>query len=205
MQRSEGGNLSEEAEEGPLPDRRSVVVGGAALIAGIAAAGVPGSAMAEAPEKLAAQPGDRVQIVTGEFKSRLVEPGLLEVGAAPFEAFPFDPVSGVLRRGNRLNRLLVLRLEPSEMDEPTRARSAEGVLAYSALCTHRACTIKSWMPEVRHLRCHCHLSEFSAMTGGSVKKGPAMRALPMLPLKIDDEGFVTLADGFSGKVGAAKT
>ena len=60
------------------------------------------------------------------------------------------------------------------------------------------------MEEERHLRCHCHLSEFAALSGGSVRNGPAKRRLPMLPLALDDEGFIVATDGFNGRVGAAK-
>ena len=148
------------------------------------------------------QAGDRIQIIQGDFKDQVVRPEMLELDAAPIEAFPFDPVSGTLRRGNRLNRILVLRLSPAEMDEATRARSADGVLVYSAICTHRGCTVNSWMPEQRHLRCHCHLSEFAALSEGSVRGGPARRQLPMVPLGLDDEGFVVAIEGFTRKPGA---
>ena len=185
------------------PDRRQVIVGGTVLAAGASVLGSDAEAAAK-PERLLAQPGDRFQIVKGALKDEFVKPGLLDHGARPFEAFPFDPESEVLRRKNRLNRVLVLRLDPNEMDEETRERSVDGVLAYSALCTHRACTIKSWMEEVRHLRCHCHLSEFAALSSGSVKAGPAKRQLPMVPLGLDDEGFVVAVSEFTRKPGAAK-
>ena len=131
----------------------------------------------------------------------MLRPEMLEPGAGPIEAFPVDPASGTLRRANRLNRLIALRLDPAEMDEPTRARSADGILVYSAICTHRACTVNSWMPEQRHLRCHCHLSEFAALSEGSVKGGPARRQLPMVPLGLDDDGFVVAVEGFTRKPG----
>jgi ubiquinol-cytochrome c reductase iron-sulfur subunit len=98
----------------------------------------------------------------------------------------------------------MLRLDPESMDEETRTRSTDGVLVYSALFTHRSCTIKSWMAEERVLRCHCHLSEFDALSGGSVLSGPARRQLPMVPVGLDDEGFVIAMDGFTSKPGAAK-
>lgn len=185
------------------PDRREVMVSGAAFAVGAVLAG-GNAAGAASPDKMTPQPGDRIQIIKGALKDQAVKPDLLEIGSKPFEAFPVDPEGNVLRRGNRLNRMLVLRLDPNEMDEETRSRSVDGVLVYSALCTHRACTIKSWMAEERHLRCHCHLSQFAALSGGSVKDGPAKRQLPMVPLALDDEGFVIATDGFSGKVGAAK-
>ena len=110
----------------------------------------------------------------------------------------------VLRRKYRLNRLLVMKLDPAEMTDDTRARSAEGVLVFSALCTHRACTIKSWMADERHMRCHCHLSQFAALDEGRVMNGPAKRHLPMVPVAIDEEGYVVATDTFTAKPGGAK-
>ena len=185
----------------PSLDRRTVVIGGSALLA---AAGLPARAATDKPDRMAPQPGDRIQIIRGGLKDQVLRPEMLEPGAAPSEAFPLDPATGTLRRANRLNRLLVLRLDPAEMDEPTRSRSADGVLAYSAICTHRACTVNSWMPEQRHLRCHCHLSEFAALSEGSVRGGPARRQLPMVPLGLDGEGFIVAVEGFTRKPGADK-
>ncbi len=201
---AETGNEVERESRRAEPGRREVAAGAAAL-AVVSMAGVPPADAADAPDNLFVQPGDRIQPVLGKLRKKELRPEMLEVGGRPVESFPFDPAAGVLRRKNRRNRLLLLRLDPGEMDDATRARSADGVLAYSALCTHRACTIKSWMAEKRHLRCHCHLSQFAALQGGRIKRGPAKRSLPMVPLGLDDEGFVVATDGFTGKPGAAKT
>lgn len=186
-------------------DRRTVVVGGSAVITGLAALGVSSADAAEAPEKMFLQPGDRIQLIEGAAKDENLRPELLTVGEKPVQAFPFDPTNNVLRRGNRLNRLLALRLDPAEMDDETRGRSIDGVLVYSALCTHRNCTIDSWMPEERFLRCHCHLSQFAALSAGSVTGGPARRQLPMVPIGLDADGFVAATEGFTRPPGGAKT
>lgn len=185
-------------------NRRDILAAGTGLLIG-AAIGTPDSAdAAKPPERMSAQAGDRIQIIKGDLKDQLVKPELLEAGARPIEAFPLDPATEVLRRKNRLNRLLVMRLDPEEMDEGTRDRSVDGVLVYSALCTHRNCTIKSWKQEERIMRCHCHLSEFAALSEGSVLSGPARRQLPMVPLGLDDEGYVVALDTFTRKPGGAK-
>ncbi|MBY8975872.1 Rieske (2Fe-2S) protein [Rhodobacteraceae bacterium NNCM2] len=204
MDHGECDRLEDDAKaDHSAPNRREVIGGGAATIATIVAGGDAGAA-GKPPEKLATQPGDRIQIIKGEFKGEMLRPEMLVVGEAPIEAFPFDPANDVLRRKNRLNRLIVLRLDPAEMDGDTAEREVEGVLAYSAICTHRGCTINSWKPEERHLRCHCHLSEFDALSGGSVIRGPAKRQLAMVPLGVDEEGYVVAMDGFTSKVGGAK-
>ncbi|MEE9590385.1 MAG: Rieske (2Fe-2S) protein [Hyphomicrobiaceae bacterium] len=187
-------------------DRRDVIKLGTALVAGVSVIGINDAAATaqENPAKLPLQPGDRFQIIRGALKNKFLQPDMLEVGSKPFEAFPFDPTGEMLRRRNRLNRVLVLQLDPDEMDDKTRERSVEGVLAYSALCTHRACTIKSWKAKERNLRCHCHLSEFAALAEGGVVRGPAKRQLPMVPLSLDDDGFVIAVDGFTGKPGGGQ-
>ena len=159
------------------------------------------STAAKKPESLPPQPGDRFLITKGDLKGELLRPGLLTVNEPPVVGFPIDPVTETPRRKNRLNRLLLIKLEPEEMDEPTRAAAAQGVLVYSAICTHRVCTISSWKRQERHLRCHCHLSEFAALSEGSVRGGPARKPLPFVPLTIDDAGLVAAAEGFNRKPG----
>ena len=183
--------------------RRDLLIGGAVVAAGVGL-GLDDADAATKPERSPPQPGDRFQIIKGDLKNEFLRPDLLEVGARPVEGFPFDPEVGIIRRRNRLNRLLMLRLDEGEMNEPTRERSVGGILVYSALCTHRSCTIKSWKAEERHLRCHCHLSEFAALSEGTVMSGPARRQLPMVPVGLDDEGFVVAREGFTRKPGGAK-
>lgn len=183
--------------------RRDVVIAGTVAFATTLSA-PPSNASAKSPEKMAVQPGDRLQLIKGKLKGKMLRPEMLVSGEAPIEAFPFDSEAGVLRRGNRLNRILVLKLSSSEMDEETFSRQAEGILAYSAVCTHRGCTVSSWKSEERLLRCMCHLSEFDALSGGSVVSGPAKRQLAMVPLELDSEGYVMARAGFTSKVGGAK-
>lgn len=192
----------EPVEEPMRTSRRTILIGGAAAAWGATVVGSNRSeAAAPRPEREALKPGDRFEIVGGEQKGEILKPDMLMLGEAPLEGFPLDPQSGVLRRRNRLNRILALRFDPADMDAPTRERSVEGVLVYSAICTHLNCTVSAWMPEKRHLRCPCHLSEFAALSEGSVMNGPARRQLPMVPLALDDEGFVVAADVFNRKPG----
>jgi Rieske Fe-S protein len=54
--------------------------------------------------------------------------------------------------------------------------------AFSAVCTHRACTVGMVKDNV--ISCPCHGSAYSA-TDGSVKNGPATRALKAVPITVD--------------------
>jgi rieske iron-sulfur protein len=204
-----------EVEDRAGLNRRAIIIGAPAVLASLAAGASRAQAATEpdAEETADAETGskgreagagDRIEIIKGALKGELLRPEMLTLGDKPFEAFPFDPATGETLRENRLNRLLVLRLDPAEMDEETAKLQVDGVLAYSAICTHRGCTIKSWKAEERYLRCHCHLSEFDALAGGAVMSGPARRQLPMVPLAVDAEGYVVASAGFTGRLGAAK-
>ena len=172
-------------------------------LAGLTVFSSPSEA-AKKPESMYPQVGDRFQITKGPLKGELLRPGLLKVGEAPVIGFPFAPEEQVVRRKNRLNRLLMVELDPADMEEETRARSADGVLIYSALCTHRGCTIASWMEEEQHFRCHCHLSEFAPLDNARPQNGPAKKSLAAIPAAVDDEGFVVATAEFTRKPGAAK-
>lgn len=185
------------------PNRREVVVSGSAAFASVLVAG-QAQASNKPPENMELQPGDHFQLTKGDLKGELLKPDMLVEGDAPIQAFPFDSSNQILRRKNRLNRLLVLRLDSAEMDEATSARGTEGVLAYSAVCTHRGCTIDSWKAEERVLRCHCHLSEFAALSAGGIVRGPAKRQLAMVPLALDADGYVVATEGFTRRVGGDK-
>ncbi len=151
------------------------------------------------------QIGDRFQVTKGKLKGELLRPGLLESGAAPVIGFPFDPDKDILRKKNRLNRLLLVQLDLDAMSDVTREASADGMLVYSAICTHRGCTIQSWKAEEQHFRCHCHLSEFAPLLAGKVQKGPARKPLAMIPLAVDGEGVVVAKGAFNRKPGPQKT
>jgi rieske iron-sulfur protein len=183
-----------------LNSSRRDLIRGAVCAAGLVSAARLAQAE-DKPDRLPPQAGDRFVVVSGPLQDQVVRADLLEVGAPQVECFPLDPVSGILRRRNRLNRVLAIRLSADEMSAATRAASADGVLVFSAICTHTGCTVKSWLPEERRLRCPCHLSQFAALDEGKVEGGPAKRPLAMVPLALSPDGFVEAAGGFTRKPG----
>jgi len=54
--------------------------------------------------------------------------------------------------------------------------------AFTAVCTHQSCTVAMVKDNV--ITCPCHGSAYSAMDG-SVKNGPATRALRAIPITVD--------------------
>ena len=115
-------------------------------------------------------------------------------------AWPLDPTDNTVRDGSRLNKVLLLRLDPESLDPVTRDRAAEGVVAYSAICTHAGCDVIVWHPEARRLECPCHDSRFDPAAAANVESGPAPRPLPALPLKIAD-GRLVAAKQFTARAG----
>jgi len=116
-------------------------------------------------------------------------------------AWPKDPTTGTVRDGSRLNQVLLLRLDPLTLDAETLARAVDGVLAYSATCTHAQCPVTEWRHEAGILHCPCHGSEFDPRAAGRVVGGPALRRLPPLPLRLSADGSLEVAQPFVGKVG----
>ncbi len=120
----------------------------------------------------------------------------------PLLAYPFDPKRGARRDETRLNKIVLIRLPEAEMTPETRARSAGGVLAYSAICTHQGCDVKTWLAKEKALVCFCHSSKFALLDGGTVVGGPASRALPAVALALDGDQLV-LAGAFSAPPGGS--
>jgi Rieske Fe-S protein len=183
----------------PTHARRTVLRG--ALGLGLGLLGLRGAAAQNTEPKTARpQVGDRFVFPPGAKAGQPVTPADLPLGGPFVLAYPMEPHTGVVRDGSRLNQVLLLRLDPATLSEETRAHVAEGVVAYSAVCTHAGCDVAVWLQEVQRLKCPCHESEFDPRNGAQVVSGPAPRRLPMLPLKIVD-GVVTVAGGFTSRVG----
>ena len=67
------------------------------------------------------------------------------------------------------------RFDPAELSDETRERAAEGVVAYSAVCTHQACPVNMWSKARDGFVCSCHGSVYD--TAARIRKGPAPRNL----------------------------
>jgi len=150
---------------------------------------------AERPQK-----GDQLVYFTGDKEGAPIKPDELKVGDEPVLAWAYDPVKKVPRDGSRLNMVLVLRLDPTRLGKAEGKLAAEGVVAFSAICTHQQCPVTEWLSGLQHLRCPCHQSEYDPMHEAAVVGGPAPRPLPALPLAIAD-GLVQVAGPFNSKVG----
>jgi rieske iron-sulfur protein len=150
------------------------------------------------------QKADLFVFAEGEHAGEVIKPDDLKAGGPPVRAWPKDPASAVIRKGSRLNEVVLVKLDPAELDDDTRAHAADGIVAYSVVCTHAGCPITAWVKQASGddnvLKCMCHNSEFDPRRSAQVVFGPAPRRLAALPLALSD-GALSVAASFVGKVG----
>lgn len=99
--------------------------------------------------------------------------------------------------------VLLVRLKPEDLHvTPGRETwNFEGIVAYSKICTHVGCPVALYEQQTHHLLCPCHQSQFDITHEARVIFGPAKRALPQLPITIDDEGYLIAQSDFTEPVG----
>jgi rieske iron-sulfur protein len=153
------------------------------------------------PDATAKRPqvGDHFVFLTGPKKGQAARADDLELGGPQMQAYPADP-NGLVRDGSPLNLVLLVRVGGEGLDNDTRARAADGVVAYSAVCTHQACPVNQWSKEKMAMVCSCHGSTYDPKNSAQVIFGPAPMPLAALPLK-SDSGVLVAAGGFVGPVG----
>lgn len=180
--------------------RRDVLGAGAA----VALATLGGRALADDTDparEAHPQAGDQFVFFEGDRQGKMIAPADIVKGPQTL-AWPYDPAKKVPRDGSRLNLVMLVRVDPSALSETEKPRAAEGIVAYSAVCTHAGCTVTGWMSKEQLMLCPCHGSEYDPRDGAKVVFGPAPRRLAALPLKISG-GVLAAAGGFIGHVGIA--
>ncbi len=160
-------------------------------------------AAAKKPSMMRPQAGDRLVIEDGHGNARAVSASELITEAQQVLVFPQCPKTGVIRSGSRFNKVMVMRLDPALMDEKTKKNSVDGVVAYSAICTHQGCDVNSFIEDKKEFFCFCHYSRFDPYKAGKVTNGPATRRLGMLPIRIEDD-LIVVESGFTRKPGFKK-
>ncbi len=140
----------------------------------VAARAIASPALAQ-PENERPKEGDLLVSILSESPVPL-QPKDIPAGGPPVVAWPMDQAGNVVRSGSRLNKVLLLRLDPSTLVGVTQERAAEGVVAYSAICPHAGCEVRRVGREQKILECSCHYSHYNPRDGAAVIDGPAPRA-----------------------------
>ena len=177
------------------PPRRTILKAGI----GLGILGLADVAQAqETPARMRPKEGDLLVKVDDQ-KAIPLSPDDIPMAADQTMAWAMDPVDKTIRSGERLNRILLARFSAEQLSAETQARAAEGVVAYTAICTHAGCEVTDWIMDKQFLFCPCHDSTFDPKDNGKVVDGPAPRMLPALPLKIVDKKLV-VAGPFTARI-----
>lgn len=175
----------------------------ALTVTGLSALSVTGSLRPIAkvtPEQEPPEDGDL--LVVAQDQGKQVSPADLSVGQEPIMAYPKNAKSGVVKSGTDNNLILLARMTAGDLGPDTAPHAAQGVVGYSGVCTHLCCTVSDWNNKTGVFVCPCHRSEFDPREDGKVLSGPAPRALPLLPLKLEN-GTLKVAGGFLTSVGCS--
>ena len=160
----------------------------------------PLSALAQPPNRARPQAGDWLVFDGGDRSGEIITPASLTLEQRPVAALARDRSTGTLRDGSRLNRVMVTRLDTQKLSDESRPHAAEGVIAFSAVCTRTGCDVINWVEGELLMACPCHESRFDVYDSANVVGGPAPRPLAQLPLALE-EGQVVVAAAFNGRVG----
>jgi len=106
------------------------------------------------------------------------------------------------------NAVMLIRLRSSDATKVVERVGQEDFhfgdyYAYSKICTHIGCPTSLYEAQTNRILCPCHQSQFDALHYGKPVFGPAARALPQLPITVDEDGYLVAAGNFVEPVGPA--
>ena len=152
------------------------------------------------PEKEPLKPGDILVYAQGGGEPQPIRLEELNPGDPVVLAYPMDPKAKVVKSGEAKNTVLVARFDPAELAPEVAQHAAEGVVAYSAVCTHLGCIVSQWVADKEAALCPCHGGMYDLRHGAQVIAGPPPRPVPQLPVRVED-GVLVAAGEFLGPVG----
>lgn len=162
-----------------------------------------GAALAIPALSLGPVPGPELFNTTWRQGRRLVGIDGLPVRA---DSIPIDSLVTVFPEGDvgsAQTQTLLIRVPEGvlRLDESASAGAPAGFVAYSKVCTHAGCPVGLYRAQSRQLICPCHQSTFDVPNGAKPVYGPAARALPQLPIRLEPDGTFVAVGDFSGPVG----
>jgi ubiquinol-cytochrome c reductase iron-sulfur subunit len=104
--------------------------------------------------------------------------------------------------------VMLLRLRPADAERVVKRKGQEDFnfgdyYAYSKVCTHVGCPASLYEQQTNRVLCPCHQSQFDALHYCKPIFGPATRALPQLPITVNDEGYLVARSDFIEPIGPA--
>jgi len=106
------------------------------------------------------------------------------------------------------NSVMLIRLRSEDAEKAVEREGQEDFhygdyYAYSKICTHIGCPTSLYEAQTNRILCPCHQSQFDALQYGKPIFGPAARALPQLPIDVDEEGYLIAKGNFIEALGPA--
>ncbi|GAA5113854.1 ubiquinol-cytochrome c reductase iron-sulfur subunit [Haloechinothrix salitolerans] len=130
-------------------------------------------------------------------------PGIMSV--VPFRESERDNPEMLSKARHRAdNPATLLRLPPRTEVAPKAGREGMNVgdfYAYSRVCTHLGCPVTMYEGRTDRLFCPCHQSMFDLREHAKPIFGPATRALPQLPIDLDESGYFVATGDFTAPIG----
>ncbi|MDX6631821.1 MAG: ubiquinol-cytochrome c reductase iron-sulfur subunit [Gaiellales bacterium] len=203
----EEAEVEQLAAEGvaPLNRRRLLVSGGVAAGALGAAALTPLASLGPSVDETLRRSPWRRGVPLVDESGHAIHASDLEVGGF-LTAFPSGAAKDALAAP-----VVVCRVRPGELRLPSGRQgfAPEGLLAFSKICTHAGCAVALFRYPLSPsttgpgpaLVCPCHYSTFDVTRAAQPISGPAVRALPQLPLRLDSAGRLIAAGRLTGRVG----
>jgi ubiquinol-cytochrome c reductase iron-sulfur subunit len=198
-------HLEGDADEEPVSaiaplERRSVLRN-----ALIGAGGIFGVSLLAPVPSLGPAPGDALRRTDWRRGTRLVTPDGEPISADNVTAGGVATVWPEGSINNEISAVILVRVDNARFQQPTTMEWVVNneLVAYSKVCTHAGCPVGLFREQDNALFCPCHQSTFDAIRGAIPTFGPTARALPQLPLGVDEEGFLIALGDFTDQVGPA--
>ena len=130
--------------------------------------------------------GDKLVTASGANAGQPIKLDDIKPGTA-VQAFPAN------KADNQNNLIQLVRLPNGGPNN--------GLVAYSAICTHLGCAVLGQLNGQNNIQCPCHGSIYNPAEGAKVVSGPAPRPLPSLPVQVGQDGTLAASGEFSGPIG----
>jgi rieske iron-sulfur protein len=192
-------------------ERRDVLKTTCTLIGATAVGAAGGSLQAFAAGGRGTQPQppgaperhDLLVYTDGPKKGQDVMTADIVADAPPITVQAKDPATGQVRESEKATILLYRTSQVDKIATDIKGDTWNGIVAYSALCTHQGCLVSGWDADKKQLVCPCHTGTFDPFTGGTNTGGAKTRDLPQIPVK-DDDGKLIVSDAIVSWIGVKR-
>jgi len=145
--------------------------------------------------------GDGFVFTDGPKKDDIVMVNDVVVDAPPLTVQAKDPAGAVRDSDN--STVLLYRVSSDKIPADMKNDTVEGIMAYSAVCTHLGCMLSNWDAATKQFLGPCHDALFDPLKESANTGRATSRMLPHIPVKSVD-GKLVVADRPSGYVGVKR-